>query len=82
MGFGQLLVQMKTGFISPWFVCAENKFTSIGPIYYEYGSMVITYEDANKAVRALYALRDAKHEDKPLLGKFVDKTLYFLLVAR
>lgn len=44
--------------------------------------MVITYEDANKAVRALYALRDAKHEDKPLLGKFVDKMLFFLLVAR
>lgn len=48
---------------------AENKFTSIGPIYYEYGSMVITYEDASKAVRALYALREAKYEDKHLLGK-------------
>lgn len=47
----------------------ENKFTSIGPIYYEYGSMVITYEDASKAVRALYALREAKYEDKHLLGK-------------
>lgn len=42
--------------------------------------MVITYEDANKAVRALYALRDAKHEDKPLLGKF--DTLCFLLIAK
>lgn len=62
--------------------CAENKFTSIGPIYYEYGSMVITYEDANKAVRALYALRDAKHEDKPLLGKCFDKVLDLLLVAK
>lgn len=49
---------------------AENKFNSIGPIYYEYGSMVITYEDAAKAVRALYALREAKYEDKHLLGKF------------
>ncbi|KAJ2947288.1 hypothetical protein O0L34_g17004 [Tuta absoluta] len=49
------------------FLGTENKFTSIGPIYYEYGSMVITYEDASKAVRALYALREAKHEDKPLL---------------
>ncbi|XP_063387709.1 diacylglycerol kinase theta isoform X2 [Cydia fagiglandana] len=46
---------------------ADNKFTSIGPIYYEYGSMVITYEDASKAVRALYALREAKYEDKHLL---------------
>ncbi|XP_041968678.1 diacylglycerol kinase theta isoform X3 [Aricia agestis] len=45
----------------------DMKFTSIGPIYYEYGSMVITYEDASKAVRALYALREAKFDDKPLL---------------
>lgn len=44
--------------------------------------MVITYEDANKAVRALYALRDAKHEDKPLLGKFIDTMLLFLLVPK
>lgn len=51
------------------FAPADNKFTSIGPIYYEYGSMVITYEDASKAVRALYALREAKYEDKHLLGK-------------
>ncbi|GBP52500.1 Diacylglycerol kinase theta [Eumeta japonica] len=51
------------------FLGTENKFTSIGPIYYEYGSMVITYEDASKAVRALYALREAKYEDKHLLGK-------------
>ncbi|CAG9580086.1 unnamed protein product [Danaus chrysippus] len=49
------------------FLGAENKFTSIGPIYYEYGSMVITYEDASKAVRALYALREARYEDKHLL---------------
>ncbi|XP_066993372.2 diacylglycerol kinase theta isoform X6 [Anabrus simplex] len=53
------------------FLGQENKFSSIGPIYYEYGSMVITYEDANKAVRALYILResryDDKHEDKHLL---------------
>ncbi|XP_075976458.1 diacylglycerol kinase theta isoform X2 [Anticarsia gemmatalis] len=49
------------------FLGTENKFTSIGPIYYEYGSMVITYEDASKAVRALYALREAKYEDKHLL---------------
>lgn len=30
--------------------------------------MVIIYEDANKAVRALYALRESKYEDKHLLG--------------
>lgn len=46
---------------------SENKFTAIGPIYYEYGSMVITYEDADKAVRALCALREATYEEKNLL---------------
>ncbi|XP_049962542.1 diacylglycerol kinase theta isoform X3 [Schistocerca serialis cubense] len=49
------------------FLGKENKFSSIGPIYYEYGSMVITYEDADKAVRALYILRESKFEDKHLL---------------
>ena len=48
---------------------AENKFSSIGPIYYEYGSMVITYEDAIKAVRALYILRDCFLDEKHLLGE-------------
>ncbi|RLU17832.1 hypothetical protein DMN91_010070 [Ooceraea biroi] len=49
------------------FLGKENRFSSIGPIYYEYGSMVIIYEDSNKAVRALYALRESKYEDKHLL---------------
>ncbi|XP_018564136.1 diacylglycerol kinase theta isoform X3 [Anoplophora glabripennis] len=50
------------------FLGKENKFSKIGPIYYEYGSMVITYEDSDKAVRALYTLRESKFEDKqPLL---------------
>ncbi|XP_054266246.1 diacylglycerol kinase theta-like isoform X2 [Macrosteles quadrilineatus] len=49
------------------FLGKENKFSSIGPIYYEYGSMVITYEDSAKAVRALYTLRESSYEDKHLL---------------
>ncbi|XP_043462274.1 diacylglycerol kinase theta isoform X7 [Leptopilina heterotoma] len=49
------------------FLGKENKFSSIGPIYYEYGSMVIIYEDSNKAVKALYMLRESKYEDKHLL---------------
>lgn len=32
------------------YVTDDNKFTSIGPIYYEYGSVVLTFEDAQKAV--------------------------------
>jgi hypothetical protein len=57
-----------TSFFSFPFSFPENRFSSIGPIYYEYGSMVIIYEDSNKAVRALYTLRDSKYEDKHLLG--------------
>ncbi|XP_067619808.1 uncharacterized protein [Eurosta solidaginis] len=45
----------------------ENKFTSIGPIYYEYGSVVLSFEDAPKAVRAFYNLRETIIEDKKLL---------------
>lgn len=51
------------------FLGKENKFSKIGPIYYEYGSMVITYEDSDKAVRALYTLRESRYEEKHLLGK-------------
>ena len=29
---------------------ADNRFSSIGPIYYEYGSLIIIYENASKAV--------------------------------
>jgi len=35
------------------YVTDENKFISIGPIYYEYGSVVLTFEDAQKAVGVL-----------------------------
>lgn len=44
----------------------ENKYSSIGPIYYEYGSVVITFENAAKAVRAFYNLRESIVEDKKL----------------
>ncbi|XP_011703402.1 PREDICTED: diacylglycerol kinase theta isoform X7 [Wasmannia auropunctata] len=49
------------------FLGKENRFSSVGPIYYEYGSMVIIYEDLDTAVRALYTLRETKYEDKHLL---------------
>lgn len=39
------------------FLGVENKFSSIGPIYYEYGSLVITYENASKAVSCLGKLK-------------------------
>ncbi|KAH8382335.1 hypothetical protein KR009_002946 [Drosophila setifemur] len=49
------------------YVTEENKFISIGPIYYEYGSVVLTFEDSQKAVRAFYNLRETIIEDKKLL---------------
>lgn len=57
-----------TNFYAMLFIVSENKFSCIGPIYYEYGSIVIIYEDSDKAVKALYTLRESKYEDKHLLG--------------
>lgn len=47
---------------------AESKFCSIGPIYYEFGSLVITFDDSKKAVSAFYKLREEKYDNRPLLG--------------
>ncbi|XP_040569190.1 diacylglycerol kinase theta isoform X2 [Lepeophtheirus salmonis] len=44
-----------------------NRFTFIGPIYYEYGSMVITFDSSNTAVYAYQVLRASSYEDKKLL---------------
>ncbi|XP_065371403.1 uncharacterized protein LOC135963474 isoform X2 [Calliphora vicina] len=49
------------------YLTEDSKFTSIGPIYYEYGSVVLTYEDAQKAVRAFYILREVHWDNKDLL---------------
>ncbi len=45
------------------------QFSSIGPIYYEYGSLVITFDNSEDAVLGYEALRVCKYEDKKLLGK-------------
>jgi hypothetical protein len=47
----------------------ENKFSSIGPIYYEYGSMVITFDSSSIAVVAYEILKNRIFEDKKLLGE-------------
>ena len=49
----------------------DSRFASIGPIYYEYGSMVITFESSNTAVYAYELLRQATYEEKQLLGKLI-----------
>ena len=50
------------------FLFIENKFSSIGPIYYEYGSMVITFDSSNVAVIAYEILKNRLFDDKKLLG--------------
>ena len=50
-------------------VCISGtRFSSIGPIYYEYGSMVITFDNSDCAVQAYDLLRVSLYEDKKLLG--------------
>ena len=40
----------------------------IGPIYYEYGSMVLTYQNFEDAIQACYTLKDATYEERSLSG--------------
>lgn len=47
------------------------KFSSIGPIYYEYGSMVITFDNSRASVQAYELLKSSYHEEKKLLGDFL-----------
>lgn len=55
----------------------ENKYSSIGPIYYEYGSLVLTYQSSEEAIQACYTLKEATFEERSLSGnKF--RTLYIL----
>lgn len=43
------------------------KYREVGPIYYEYGSLIIAYDNADIAVKAYYMLREAMYEEKNLL---------------
>ena len=45
------------------------RFSSIGPIYYEYGSMVVTFDSSTSAVQAFEFLKKSAYEEKNLLGK-------------
>ena len=54
---------------------SENKFSSIGPIYYEYGSMVITFDSSSTAVVAYEILKNRIFEDKKLLGEYTQITV-------
>ncbi|XP_023323725.1 diacylglycerol kinase theta [Eurytemora carolleeae] len=47
--------------------CLDERALSLGPIYYEYGSMVITFNSSNSAVDAYETLKNRVYEDKNLL---------------
>ena len=70
-----LLEYLDDGKLPLWFAkqlklfLSENKFTSIGPIFYEYGSMVITFDSSHFAVIAYEILKNRLFDEKKLLGK-------------
>ncbi len=43
------------------------KYCEIGPIYYEYGLLIIAYDNADIAVKVYYMLRESQHQEKDLL---------------
>lgn len=45
----------------------EKPFTAIGPIYFEYGSMIITFNTPKAATAAVQQLQKATYEDKKLI---------------
>lgn len=55
---------ISTSFLSDF---AAYKFRDLGPIYYEYGSLIITYDNADIAVKCFYMLRETIYDDKNLL---------------
>ena len=44
----------------------EIRWSRVDVIYYEYGAMVILYEDADRAVKAYKILKDSVYENKQL----------------
>ncbi|KAI6216761.1 Diacylglycerol kinase [Aphelenchoides besseyi] len=45
----------------------EKPFTAIGPIYFEYGSLIITFNTPKAATAAVQRLQNAVHKDKKLI---------------
>ena len=43
---------------------SENKWDAFDVIYYEYGSLVVTYSNTEIATRALTTLRESRFDDK------------------
>jgi len=52
-------------YICTFFV--ENKWANIDVIYYEYGALVLVYNNSERATRSFNILQDAMFDSKPLL---------------
>jgi len=48
-------------------VLVENKWANIDVIYYEYGALVLVYNNSERATRSFNILQDAMFDSKPLL---------------
>lgn len=64
----RFFVCTRTRFKSNQRFSLENKYSSIGPIYYEYGSLVLTYHSSDEAIQACYTLKEATYEERGLSG--------------
>jgi len=49
------------------YVSVENKWANIDVIYYEYGALVLVYNNSERATRSFNILQDAMFDSKPLL---------------
>lgn len=48
-------------------IFTEKPFTAIGPIYFEYGSLIITFNTPKAATAAVQRLQNATYKDKKLI---------------
>jgi len=49
------------------YIDSESKLSSLGPIYYEYGSMVVEFDSSSNAIAAFEILKHKIYKDKRLL---------------
>jgi len=59
----------------------ENKWSSIDVIYYEYGSLVLVFNNNERASRAFTILQDATFDNKQLLVLLLPNIQVFAVEA-
>ena len=61
------------------FIFTENKWASIDVIYYEYGALVLVYNNSERATRSFNILQDATFDSKPLLVLLLPNIQVFIV---